>query len=72
MIEDMDQVSDRLSQTKVDRLTVSIEEDIIQSIEEMIEALQAAQQELMDQQQQQQQQQTAAATAGKASGRPTV
>ena len=57
MIEDMDQVSDRLSQTKVDRLTVSIEEDIIQSIEEMIEALQAAQQELMDQQQQQQQQQ---------------
>ena len=56
MREDMEQVGHRLGQTKVDRLTQSIEEDIIQTLEELIEALQKAQQELEEQQQQQQQQ----------------
>ena len=57
MREDMEQVGHRLGQTKVDRLTQSIEEDIIQTLEELIEALQKAQQELEEQQQQQQEQQ---------------
>ena len=46
MREDMDQVVERLAETKIDRLTQGIEEDIIQSLEEMIEALQKAQQDM--------------------------
>lgn len=57
MHEDMQQVAERLADTKVDDITIGIEEDIIASLEEMIEALQKAQQDLEDKQQQQQQQQ---------------
>jgi len=46
MREDMQQVADRLDEAKVARITQSIEEDIIAALEEMIEALQKAQQEL--------------------------
>ena len=46
MRHDMQQVVQRLAQTKVGRITQGIEEDIIQALEEMIEALQIAQKEL--------------------------
>ena len=42
---DMQQVVDRLAQTKVGRITQGIEQDIIASLEEMIEALQLEQKE---------------------------
>jgi hypothetical protein len=45
MKEDMDQVTERLARVKIDRITQLIEEDIIAALEEMIEALQKAQQE---------------------------
>lgn len=57
MHEDMDQVANRLADTKVDDITVGIEEDVIAALEEMIQALQKAQQDMEKQQQQQQQQQ---------------
>jgi hypothetical protein len=57
MHEDMQDVVVRLAQTKVDRRTQGLEEDIIAALEEMIEALQKAQKEMEDQKQQQQQQQ---------------
>lgn len=46
MREDMQQIADRLSEAKVDPLTVGIEEDVIAALEEMIEALKKAQQDL--------------------------
>ena len=49
MHEDMLQVVDRLSQTKVDLRTQGLEEDIIAALEEMIEALQKAQKEMEEQ-----------------------
>ncbi len=52
MRDDMQQVSDRLDSAKVGIITLGIEEDIIASLEEMIEALQKAQQDLEEQQQQ--------------------
>lgn len=51
MMEDMDQVVVRLSQTNVGEITQGIEVDIIAALEEMIAALQKAQQELEQQQQ---------------------
>lgn len=60
--EDMNSVADRLAETKVDDITIGYEEDIIAALEEMIDALQKAQQDQekkkqqQDQQQQQQQQ----------------
>lgn len=60
MEEDMLQVSERLAESKVDDITVGLEEDIISSLEELIAALEKAQQDAeqkMQQQQQQQQQQ---------------
>lgn len=57
MRDDMSQVADRLSSTKVGTTTQGIEEEIIGSLEEMIEALQQAQRDLEEQQQQRQQQQ---------------
>ncbi len=57
MQEDMDQVTRRLGDAKIDELTIGIEEDIIASLEEIIEALQQAQQDLEEKKQQQQQQQ---------------
>ena len=56
MRDDMFQVVERLAQTQVGQVTQGIEQDIIRSLEEMIEALQRAQQEREEQQQQQQQQ----------------
>ncbi len=56
MREDMDQVVVRLGQADVGDMTQSIEEDIIAALEEMIESLQKAQQDLEKQKQQQQQQ----------------
>ncbi len=50
---DMQTVADRLAQTKIDRITQGIEEDILAALEEMIEALQKAQRDLEKQQQQQ-------------------
>ena len=46
--DDMEEVSARLAQTKVDRITQGLEEEIVASLEEMIEALQKAQQEKED------------------------
>lgn len=43
MREDMQQVVERLAQTKVDQMTQSVEEDIIAALKEMIEALKKAQ-----------------------------
>lgn len=57
MKEDMDQVTQRLADAKVDDLTIGIEEDIIATLEEIVEALQQAQQDLEQKKQQQQQQQ---------------
>ncbi|NUQ61038.1 MAG: hypothetical protein HUU20_01020 [Pirellulales bacterium] len=50
--EDMEQVVQRLAQSRVDRMTQGIEEDIIAALEEMIEALKKAQEELQQKQQQ--------------------
>ncbi|HND50834.1 MAG TPA: hypothetical protein PLV92_00500, partial [Pirellulaceae bacterium] len=49
--DDMEQVSNRLDQTEVGSITQGIEEDIIAALEEIIEALQKAQQDLDKQQQ---------------------
>jgi hypothetical protein len=57
MHEDMQSVAERLADAKVDDLTIGAEEDIIAALEELIEALQLAQQDLEQQQQRQQQQQ---------------
>ncbi|WP_425614404.1 hypothetical protein NA78x_004271 [Anatilimnocola sp. NA78] len=57
MEEDMLQVSERLAETKIDDITVGLEEDIIGSLEELIAALEKAQQDAEQKKQQQQQQQ---------------
>ncbi len=57
MRDDMQQVADRLSSTKIDTITQGIEEEIITALEEMIAALQQAQQDLEEKKQQDQQQQ---------------
>ncbi|MGF1581185.1 MAG: hypothetical protein ACFCD0_17610 [Gemmataceae bacterium] len=44
--EDMVQVQERFNEIKVDVITVGIEEDIVQTLEEMIEALKKAQKDL--------------------------
>ena len=54
--DDMLGVAERLSSAKVDRVTQGLEEEIIQSLEELIAALQKAQQELKEKKQQQPQQ----------------
>ena len=46
MHEDMEQVAERLADAKVDDITIGIEEDIIAALEELIEALQKAQQDM--------------------------
>jgi hypothetical protein len=48
MREDMEQVTERLREAKVDALTLSLESDIITALEEIVEALQKAQQEAED------------------------
>lgn len=57
MHEDMEAVATRLADTKVDDITIGYEEDIIAALEEMIDALQKAQQDQEKKKQQQQQQQ---------------
>jgi hypothetical protein len=57
MREDMDQIANRLAAVKVGRLTQGLEEDVIAALEEMVEALQKAQQDAEQRKQQQQQQQ---------------
>ena len=57
MEADMVDVANRLAETKVDDITVGLEEDIIASLEEMIAALEKAQQDAEKKKQQQQQQQ---------------
>jgi hypothetical protein len=46
MREDMAQVADRLAASDVGRITQGVEEEIIQTLDELIEALQKAQQDL--------------------------
>lgn len=53
---DMQRVAERLTATKIDVVTVGIQEDVLAALEEMIAALQQAQRDLEKQQQQQQQQ----------------
>lgn len=55
--DDMQEVSNRLAQSKLDDLTIAIEEDIIAGLEELLESLKQAQQEQEKRQNQQQQQQ---------------
>lgn len=57
MHEDMESVATRLADTKVDDITIGYEEDIIAALEEMIDSLQKAQQDMEKKKQQQQQQQ---------------
>lgn len=45
---DMEQVADRLSQTKLDPLTIGIEEEIVTALNEMIAALDKAQKDMED------------------------
>jgi hypothetical protein len=54
---DMQTVSERLAATKLDAVTIGIQEDILAALEEMIAALQKAQRDLEKQKQEQQQQQ---------------
>jgi hypothetical protein len=55
--DDMQHVADRLAETRIDEITLGLEEDIIAALEELITALQKAQRDRERQQQQQQQQQ---------------
>jgi uncharacterized protein YdiU (UPF0061 family) len=55
--DDMEQVSERLEQTEVGAITQGVEEDIIAALEEVIEALKKAQDDMEQKKQQQQQQQ---------------
>jgi hypothetical protein len=55
--DDMRQAADRLAGSKVDRITQGYEQDVIDALGEMIQALQKAQQDLEKQKQQQQEKQ---------------
>ncbi len=54
---DMETVAQRLATSKIDAVTIGIQEDILAALEEMIAALQKAQRDLEKQKQEQQQQQ---------------
>lgn len=54
LVDDMRQTADRLNQGKVDSITQGLEEEIIASLEELLQALEQAQQKLEEQKQQQQ------------------
>jgi thiamine pyrophosphate-dependent acetolactate synthase large subunit-like protein len=54
---DMETVAQRLAASKIDAVTIGIQEDILVALEEMIAALQKAQRDLEKQKQEQQQQQ---------------
>ena len=64
MRDDMQQVADRLSSTKIDTITQGIEEEIVTALEEMIAALQQAQQDLEEKKQQDEKQQPQPAEPG--------
>lgn len=49
--QDMQQVVDRLAESKVNKITQNLEEDVIAALEEMIEALKKAQKKLEDRKQ---------------------
>jgi hypothetical protein len=51
--QDIQQVVQRLAEAKVDKITQGIEEDIISSLEEMVQALQKAQKDMEKKKQQQ-------------------
>ena len=55
MKEDMQRVTNRLLEFKLDKLTVAIEDDIIESLKEMIEALQKEQEDIKQNKQRRQQ-----------------
>ncbi|MCC9604450.1 hypothetical protein LOC68_27980 [Blastopirellula sp. JC732] len=55
--DDMENIADRLSQSKVDPLTLTLEQDVIDTLEELLAALKQAQKEQEERKQQQQQQQ---------------
>jgi len=57
MRDDIAQVVDLLAETKVDEITIAVENDIVLALKELIEALQKAKKDLKDKKQQQQQQQ---------------
>jgi hypothetical protein len=57
MRNDMEDVAERLAESKIGEMTIGLEEDIINSLEEMIAALQQAQKDAEEQKQRQQQQQ---------------
>jgi hypothetical protein len=57
MTDDMRQVSERLNQGKTDTITQGIEEEIIATLEELLQAMEQAQQKLEEQKKQDQQQQ---------------
>jgi hypothetical protein len=57
MRSDMESVVDRLTQVKIDPITLGLEEDIVAALEEIVAALQKAQQDAEQRRQQQQQQQ---------------
>jgi hypothetical protein len=52
MREDIESLADRLGQAKIDFVTLSLEEDIIAALEEIVEALQKAQQDAEQRRQQ--------------------
>jgi len=54
---DMQRVAERLTASKIDAVTIGIQDDILAALEEMIAALQKAQRDLEKQKQEQQQQQ---------------
>jgi hypothetical protein len=57
MTDDMRQVAERLNQSKTDTITQGIEEEIIATLEELLQALEQAQEKLEEQKKQDQQQQ---------------
>jgi hypothetical protein len=57
MHADMEQLTQRLADAKIDGITIGVEEDIVAALEELIAALQQAQRDQEEKQQQQQQQQ---------------
>ena len=49
--QDMQQIADRLAESKVNKITQNLEEDVIAALEEMVEALKKAQKKLEDKKQ---------------------
>lgn len=56
---DMEQVADRLAKTKIDQITVGLEEDIVAALNELLKALQQAQKDQEEKKKDEEQQQQA-------------